>query len=59
MRAASVNHFTSGTGVFCKLQACLWVSECSYLGKVEEEKLLVGQIQSRQLWFLPFLFQPF
>lgn len=29
------------------------------LGKVEEEKLFVGQIQSRQLRFLPFPFQPF
>lgn len=31
---------------------------CTHLGKVEEEKLFVGQVQSRQLWLLPFTFQP-
>lgn len=31
---------------------------CSHLGKVEEEKLFVRHVQPRQLWLLPFLFQP-
>jgi len=41
------------------MQHVVAASKCSYLGKVEEEELFVGQIQSRQLWLLPFPFQPF